>query len=98
VRAARQPTEHILGADDGQRPGLEGAVQGREHGNAAGFHQTRALAHELGDVGHVLDYLETGDDVERRAFGGEVFDARGAIVDGEALRLGVALGNGDVAF
>ena len=49
------------------------------------------------NVGHVLDDFQARHDIERFAARDEVLDAHRAIVDLEPLRLGVSLGDGDVA-
>ena len=53
---------------------------------------------ELRWVGNVLDDLKAGDDIERAALRDEIFDPLRAIIDRQALRLGVAFRNCDIAF
>ena len=61
-------------------------------------HQSGALGDELRGVGNVLDDFQAGDDIELAPLGDEIFDPLCAIVDRQALRLGVTLRNCDIAF
>ncbi len=89
VGARRQPAQYVLGADDGQHVGLEGAVDRRQQHQPTGTHEPGAGRQECADVGHVLHDLEAGDDIERAALGRQLLGCAGAIVDGQPLRLAV---------
>ena len=72
MRAARQPAEHVFGADDRQREGSRRAVQRRADQHAARLAPARAsAARNAIAVGDVLDDLERQHGVEPLAFGGE---------------------------
>ncbi len=60
--------------------------------------RTRAAQalHEGADVGHMLHDLEANHSVKLLTLGGEVFDGRDPVVDGEALGLGMGAGDGNV--
>src|SRR4029079_7563254 len=98
MRPARQPAEHVFGAYDGQWPGFERAVDCRKDREAAWAHQSGTLGDELRGVRNVLDDFQAGDDIEGAAFGDEVFDPLRALLGRQALRLGVAFRNCDIAF
>src|SRR5262249_3399884 len=55
--AARQPTQHIFSADDGERKTLPVAIEGGDHHQPARLEHCRAAADEGADVGDVLDHL-----------------------------------------
>ncbi len=64
VGAAGQQPEHVLGADDGEQPGLGVAVDGGEVDRSLRSGETRAGRHGGARIGHVLEQLHTGDDIE----------------------------------
>ncbi len=66
VRAHRQEPHHVFGADDGEGEGLGVAVDGRDDHVAAGPHEAGERRDDGRRVGHVLQHLEAGDDVEAR--------------------------------
>ena len=88
--ATRQQAEHVLGADDREREALRVAVKRREKDRAARAQQRRARRDDDGRLGHVLEHLEAGDDVEA---GGplacELLDVDAAIVHRDAAIGGV---------
>src|SRR5262245_51663361 len=67
VRAARQPAQHVFGADDRQCKALERAVERRRDHEAARLHHLSAAADEEVEIGDVLDHLHGEHEVEALA-------------------------------
>src|ERR1700730_2992519 len=89
VRAAGQPTEEILGADNGQGKGPGGAVQRGSAESAPWLHQSADTSQENGGIGDVLDDLEGQYDVEALAGVGDRFGGVDSVIDRKTARLGV---------
>src|SRR5579862_4363348 len=66
MRAARQPAQHILGADDRREKGARRAVERRGDKGAARLHELAGERHELRRIAGVLDDFEREDCVELR--------------------------------
>ena len=95
MRAARQPAQQVLGADDCQRKRLRGAVQGGADKDPARPDQGAERGEERFAIGDVLDDFERQGDVETLAGGADLFDAGGAVVDLQTARLGMGAGDID---
>src|SRR5690606_16378080 len=77
-----QQLEHVFGADDGERVGLQVPVQGGQEDVPTRFYQARAGGDGTGRIGNVLEHFHAGDDVERgRRFFSERFGADEAVID-----------------
>src|SRR5258706_11695609 len=61
VRSLRQQSQHVLGADDGERERLRIAVDGGEEDEPARFHELRACAPDRRRGWHVLEHLPARD-------------------------------------
>ena len=94
--AARQPAQHVFGADDGERKALPVAVQGRDHHQAAGLEHRRAALEEHADIGDVLDHFHRQHDIEAFAHV-HLLDRGAAVVDRQMALLGVQPRRGDIA-
>ncbi len=89
----------MLGADDGQRHCLGGAVEGGDHHQPARPQQPGAVPEELSRIGHVLDHLHVEDHVERGAvLLDQGLDGRTQVADVQASFRGMGLGRADVAL
>jgi hypothetical protein len=58
-----QQPQHVLGADDRQRIGFQGAIQRGDENVAPGFDQSTQRRDHGGGIRHVLEHLHAGDDV-----------------------------------
>ena len=65
--AARQPAQHVFGADDREREALQRAVERRRDHQPAGLHHRGAACDEQRHIGDVLDHLHGQHDVEALA-------------------------------
>ncbi|HEX2336706.1 MAG TPA: hypothetical protein VHI72_09535, partial [Hyphomicrobiaceae bacterium] len=95
MRPTRQPAEHVLGGDDAEREGAEGAVQSGEDEAAARRDQGRAGVQKALLVRDVLDNFHGAHQVELAAFGDQLAGGRHPVVDGEPGGAGVAGGDLD---
>ena len=98
MRAARQPAQHIFGADDREREALERAVDGGGDHQPAGPHHLGAARDEQLHVGDVLDHFHRQHDVEAFAGIGQRLGGGGAIVDRDTRLLGMQLCHRDIAL
>lgn len=87
MRAPRQPTEHVLGADDREREGLGGPVDRGDEHQPGGLQHRGAAREEQIQVRDMLDHFHVEDGVEPLAGSGERLGRRRAIVDGKPLLL-----------
>ncbi len=82
VRSLGQQAEDVLGAEHGEQVGFRIAVDRRDDDGAAGPDQRRAGTDRRRGIGHVLDELHAGDDVEAaRRLGRERLGGDEAVVD-----------------
>ena len=95
MRPARDPAQHIFGADDGHQEGLGGPVDGRGDDAAARLYQTGDCGEEEGRVGCVLDHLERQHGIEAVLLLQQILRRRFAVIDGETGILGMAARYGD---
>ncbi len=97
MSAHGQPAQHVLGADDRQRHGLGGAVEGGDDHQPTRSQQPGAVPEELRRICHVLDHLHVENDVERRAlFLDQRLDGRAQIPHVQPVFRRVGLGGADV--
>jgi hypothetical protein len=89
--AARQPAQHIFGADDRERKALPVAVQGRDHHQPARLDHRRTARKERADIGDMLDHFHRQHDVEALAHVHRL-DGRAAVVDRQVPLVGMQLG------
>ncbi len=75
MRATRQPTEDVLGADNAQCKGPGGAVQSGADESAFLFDQYSDASKKNGRIGDVLDDLEGQYGVEALVDAGDRFGA-----------------------
>src|ERR1700686_4042081 len=94
--AARQPAQHIFGADDGERKAYPVAVYRRDHHQAAGLQHRGAAGKEHADIADMLDHFHRQHDVEALA-DVHLLHRGAAIIDRQMPLVGVQLGGGDVA-
>jgi hypothetical protein len=94
--ASGEPTQHVFGADNGERKGLERAVEGRDHHESRRLHEGGGGVHESREIGDVLDHLHVEHDVEPFARRRQVFDRCEAVVDRETGGFGMAAGDLDI--
>jgi len=103
MRAARQPAQQILGADNRQREGLRGTVQRRADDRAARPHERTERGEERVTIGDVLDDFERQRGVEALTRGGELFGGADPVIDLKPARRGMrapvlAAGDGALGF
>ncbi|SIT53206.1 conserved hypothetical protein [Mesorhizobium prunaredense] len=93
---ARQPAQHIFGADNGQAQRLQRAVDGGDEHDAAGLEHLAAFGHEQVDVGNMLDHFHVEDDVEFLTGVSQVLCCRGTVIHHHADVGRMQLGHFDV--
>ena len=79
--AARQPAQHIFGADDRQRKLFIVRLSVAAIIMPPGLHHLGAALHEQVDIGDMLDHFHRQHHVEALACVGQVLRGDGAIVD-----------------
>lgn len=95
MRAPRQPTQDIFGADDRQRERARSAIERRADKDAAGLNEGTEGGEEGIAIGDVLDDFEREDDVKAFAGACQRLDIRNPIIDRQPTRQGVGAGGGD---
>ena len=95
--AARQPSQYVFGADDGERKAFQGPVQRRYHHQAGWLEQRGAAIHEQREVGDMLDHLHRQNDVEALARI-DLFHRDVPVVDRQGRAAGMQLRRGDIGL
>src|SRR5262245_25799117 len=98
VGAARQPAQHVLSPHNREREALDGAIERRDHHQAAGLNHFGTAVNEQSEVGDMLDHLHGEHDLEALAGVRQCLCRGGAVVDGKTLAAGVYLGGLDVSL
>ena len=96
MRADGEPAQDVFGADDGERIGLQRAVEGGEDHHAAGLHERRHALDEGRHVGHVLHHFEQQHGVVALPARGKLLGGRSLIGDVEPRGRGMGPGGFDV--
>ena len=69
MSATRNELHHVLGSHDGEQKRFEVPVECGDEDRAPRAHQRRKGRDHLRGIGHVLEHLHAGDDIEASGFG-----------------------------